>query len=141
VVQSAWSYVRLREDARAVLDPGHLTAGFQADKHRYELNRGIAPGDLYPLRCVYTVEYGDSTLAEPIETLRAIALLSRYSFVKHGNMERDALQSHLRDCAAVASIVPVRRLTRPRSLAALPALVRFVEEDLAGLTISRSAYK
>lgn len=133
VVQSAWSYVRLRDDARAVLDDSDAAAEFQLDKHRYDLSRGIAGGELYPVRCAYIVEYGDAMLAEPIDTLRAIALLSRHSFVKHHNMEREALQRHLQDCSAVASHIAVRRLIRPRSLGALPALVRFVEEDLARL--------
>lgn len=133
VVQCAWSYVRLRDDARAVLGDSHPAAGFQADKHRYDLNRGIAGGDVYPVRCAYVIEYGDALLAEPIETLRAVTLLSRYSFVRHRNMEREALQCHVRDCSAVASLVPVRQLTRPRSLDALPALVPFVEKDLVGL--------
>jgi hypothetical protein len=134
VLQSAWSYVRLRDDARAVLGDSVPAAGFQADKHRYDLSRGLAVGDLYPVRCAYIVEYGDAMLAKTIETLRAITLLSRYCFVRHRNMEQEALQSHLRDCSAVASLIPVRRLVRPPSLAALPAVVRFVEEDLARLT-------
>jgi hypothetical protein len=133
VMQSAWSYLRLCEDARVLLDGSDNAAGFQADKHRYDLNRAIVPGDLYPVRCAYIVEYGDDLQAEPVETLRAVTLLSRHSFVKHRNMERNALQGHLRDCSAVSSVIPVRRLIRPRSLAALPAVVRFVEEDLAGL--------
>ena len=58
-------------------------------------------------------------LAEPIDTLRAITLLSRHSFVRHRHMEREALQRHLRDCSAVASVIPIRRLIRPRSLDAL----------------------
>jgi hypothetical protein len=141
VVQTAWSYVRLRPDARAVLDQSSPAAGFQAGKHRYDLNRGIAPADLYPVRCAYIVEYGDDTLAEPIETLRAIALLSRHSFVRHRNMVLEALQSHLRDCSAVASLIPVRRLIRPRSLPGLPEVVRFVKQDLAGLTAFRSSQR
>jgi len=134
VVQSAWSYVRLRDDARVVLGDSGPAAAFHANKHRYDLNGGITGGDLYTVRCAYVVEDGDATQAEPIETLRATTLLSRYSFVRHHNMEREALQCHLRDCSAVASAIPVRRLVRPRSLVALPAVVRFVEKDLAGLT-------
>lgn len=139
VLQSAWSYLRLRDDARVVLDVSDRAAGFQANKHRYDLDRGISPGDLYPVRCAYVLEYGDATVAEPVDSLPATTLLSRHSFVTHPNMDRESLQRHLRDCSAVASIIPVRRLIRQRSLAALPAVVRFVEEDLA--SVFPAAYK
>ncbi len=133
ILQPSRSYVRLREDARAVFDQTGPVAASQADKHRYELNSGITLEDAYPVRCVYVVDYGREIQAQPIPDLEAAALLSRNSFVKHRHMERESLRVHLRDCASIASIVPVRRLVRPRSLLELPALVNFVEEDLATL--------
>jgi hypothetical protein len=135
LVQSAWSCVRLREDARAVLADHSPSTGLQAEKYRYDLNNAlngvVALGELYPVRCAYVVEYGDTARVEPIATLQATAQLSRHSFVRHRIMERDALRRHLLDCCAVASLIPVRRLARPRSLDELAAVVRLVEEDVA----------
>jgi hypothetical protein len=133
IVQAAWPYVRLCDDARAVLGGSVHTATFQFDKHRYDLNHAGTPDNHYPVRCAYMIEYGDAPVVEPIPSLQAIALLSRHSFVRHRNMEREALSRHLRDCSAVARLIPVRRLVRLRSLESLPAVVRLVEEDLAAL--------
>jgi hypothetical protein len=47
-------------------------------------------------------------------------------------MNKEALAIHLGDCSAVASAVPMFRLTRPRSLAALPELVRWIEMEACG---------
>jgi hypothetical protein len=133
ILQSAWSSVRLRADAASILEDSGLSGRLQGGKHRYDLRRGSG-GDLYPVRCAYTIEFGDHISVEPVDTMRAIPLLSRYCFVRHQAMARDALQSHLRDCSAVAARIPVRKLTRPRALGTLPDLVSFVENDLAGLS-------
>jgi hypothetical protein len=133
IVQAASPYVRLCDDARVVLGDTGAAATFQVDKHRYDLKYGAAPDELYPVRCAYIMEYGDALGVESIPNLEAVALLSRHSFVRHRRMEREALRCHLRDCSEVASLISVRRLARQRSLGGLPAVVRFVEEDLAGL--------
>jgi hypothetical protein len=131
VVRSAWSYVRLLEDARLVLGDSDLPVGvLQADKHRYDLHSD-APRESYSVCCAYVLQYGDALHAETLTSLRATAALSTHSFVRHRRMERVALEQHLRDCASVASTIPVRRLVRPRSLEALLDVVRFVEEDLS----------
>ena len=137
VVQASRSFVRLHDDARVVLGNCDLPAAFQLDKHRYDLNTGTAPQELYPVACAYILEYGDAMRVEPVPSLQAIALLSRHSFVRHRIMEREVLRRHLRDCSAMAGVVSVRRLVRPRSLDALPAVVRFVEDDLAALKGNR----
>ncbi len=129
VVQPAWSYVRLCEDARPVLGTPGAAPVFQADKHRFDLNRDVAEA-LYVVGCVYVVEYGDILRAEPVPALEAAVLLGTHSFVKHHETEKDALDLHLRNCADVAAVLPVRRLIRPKSLGGLEEIVRFVEADL-----------
>lgn len=130
ILQSAWSYVRLHADAAAVLSDRDFVADLRDGKRCYNLDSREG-GGLYPVRCAYAIEFGDSIAAEPVDRIRAIPLLSRYCFVRHNQMSREALQSHVKNCSAVAGRVPMRRLIRPRSLAALPDLVRFVEKDLA----------
>lgn len=132
ILQSAWSYVRLHADSAAMLSDRHYPADLEGAKHRYTLDSREG-GALYPVRCAYAIEFGDEIAAEPIDRIRAIPLLSRYCFVRHNQMSREALQNHVKNCSAVASRIPVRRLIRPRSLDALPDLVRFVQQDLAAL--------
>lgn len=134
VLQSAWSYVRLHSDSAAVLSDLQYVANPEGGKHRYRLDCREG-GGAYPVRCAYAIEFGDAIAAEPVHRIRAIPMLSRYCFVRHKQMSREALQSHVTNCSAVAGLVPVRKLIRPRSLGALPDLVRFVEKDLAALPL------
>lgn len=132
ILQSAWSYVRLRADTLEVLNSRTYRSDYQGGKHRYDLDAREG-GEVYPVRCAYAIEFGDAISAEPLDVMRAIPLLSRYCFVRHHQISRAALQDHVRDCSAVSARIPVRKLIRPRALAALPDLVRFVEHDLANL--------
>lgn len=135
VLQSAWSFVRLHADSAAVLSDLDYAADREGAKHRYTLDSREG-GRVYPVRCAYAIEFGDEIAADPVDRIRAIPLLSRYCFVRHNQMSREALQIHVQNCSAVAGRIPVRRLIRPRSLDALPDLVRFVEQDLAALPTS-----
>jgi len=132
ILQSAWSYVRLHSDAAAVLAPRDCVPAMQGGKHRFDLDQRDR-GGVYVVRCAYAIEFGDNIAVESLNVMRAMPLLSRYCFVRHKEMTREALESHVRACTAVAGSIPVRRLSRPRSLAALPDLVRFVRRDLAPL--------
>jgi hypothetical protein len=133
VIQPAWSYVRLKSEATPVLgNSDSLTCSLQGDKYRYDLNTGPLC-DLYSVRCAYVLEYGqdsEDARVEPVPPMEAVTLLSRHSFVRHRYMAREALERHVRDCVSVAGSIPVRRLIRPRSLAALPGLVAVVEADM-----------
>ena len=120
--------VRLLDDSRSVFEGIEPAGVFQWDKHVYDLSRGELE-DMMPVRLIYALTDGDELEAELIPPLAASVLLSRNSFVRHMRMNTTALAGHVRDCAAVAAAVPVYRLTRPRSLAALPALVRWIEAD------------
>jgi hypothetical protein len=99
----------------------------QWDKHLFDLARGDLR-DVVRVGRIYVLAYGEGSLVrELIQPVEVVALLSTNSIVKHGRMNKEALSAHLRDCAAVASAVPVYRLVRPRSLHALPDLVRSIE--------------
>jgi hypothetical protein len=129
VVQTVGSRLRLRDDARAVLNGADLRPDFQCDKYAYELRSGELSG-LFQVRRLYLLEQGEPIRAVEVPSLLAAALLSSHAFLKYHNATPEVLRNHLRDCAAVAGVVPIRRLIRPFSLASLPGLVRFVEEDL-----------
>jgi hypothetical protein len=128
VLSPAGSRLRLLDDSRSVFDGIEPPGVLQWDKNAFDLSRGELE-DAIPVRLIYALTDGDELEAERISPLAATALLSSNSFVRHMRMSRAALAAHIRDCAAVATAAPVYRLKRPRSLAALPALVRWVEAD------------
>jgi hypothetical protein len=133
LVRPAGSRIRLLDDSRVVfgdLDPKGI---FQWDKHTFNLDGGCLPG-LFPVRRIYILDFGPELRHEAIPPLSAVALLSTHSFVLRRRMDREALAVHVRDCSSVAGTVGVFRLVRPRSLAALPDLVRWVEMDIAATT-------
>lgn len=83
------------------------------------------------VRRLYLLNDGDQISSEELAPLTAVATLSIHSIIRRERMDEESLSIHLRDCAMVAQRVPIRRLVRPRSLNALPAVVRFVESDLS----------
>jgi hypothetical protein len=88
------------------------------------------PQDSLPLKRIYVLEVGTHHAIEPlrpqdifvelVRNSRAVGLLRSTSFV----------HTHFHQCAGLAENVSVRRLRRQPSLAALPDILRMVEEDL-----------
>ena len=120
--------VRLLDDSREVIEGVAPGGVFQWDKHTFNLAGG-KQRDTVPVGRIYVLEYSDAVASEPIKPLPAVALLSTHSFILRRHMTREALAAHLLACSSVASAVPVSSLVRPRSFAALPDLVRWVEAD------------
>ena len=89
---------------------------------------------LIRVRLIYVLTDGDELRREIIPPLAATAVLSRNSFVRRWRMNKEALAAHLRDCASVATAVPVWRLARPRRLPGLPEMVRWIETEIASGT-------
>jgi hypothetical protein len=134
VLNPAGPRIRLLDDSRAVLGAEEPEGAVQWRKRLFDLDRAD-PGrsdrrGLLPIRRIYVLEYGGGICQERIQPMSAVAALSAHSFVKHWRMDEVALAAHLRDCSQVARSVPVYRLLRPRSLDALPDLVRWVSKDL-----------
>lgn len=128
LVRGAGSRIRLLADSRTVFGGLEPKGVLQWDKHTFHLTDGKVRDPL-PVRRIYLLEYGEKPGTDPIPPLSAVAALSGNSFVKSWRMDTEALSAHLADCSAVAGAVPVYRLRRPRSLEALPELVRLVERD------------
>jgi hypothetical protein len=82
-----------------------------------------------PLGCIYVLGHGEAPEIEPLRPQEALIEVIRNTY---GRRLFQAVRtgSHLRQCADVINGVPVRRLKRPYSLAALPDVVRLVEADL-----------
>jgi hypothetical protein len=130
LLRPAGPWLRLMDDSRAVLEGADQPGFFQWDKHLFDVSRGHPPATI-GVRLIYLLTDGDELRRATISPSSATALLSNNSFVRHWRMNREALRAHLRDCATVASAVPLYRLTRPRSLSGLPEVVRRIEREIA----------
>jgi len=128
VLCPAGAKLRLLDDSRSVFDGIEPPGIVQWDKNVFDLSR-VELEEAIPVRLIYALTDGEELETELVPPVAATALLSSNSFVRHMRMSREALAAHVRDCAGVASAVPVYRLKRPRSLAALPALVRWIEAE------------
>jgi len=102
-----------------------------------EATAGLAVEDrfaagTYPLAAVYLLTDGADVDIERLSAQRAVFGLLKASYAIYRATDRPAQQAHLDACGTLAGAVDVCRLTRPRSLDALEALVARVERDLAG---------
>jgi hypothetical protein len=129
-VQPAWSCLRLRDDTAPLLDDLELRVEPHVGKFRFHLDCGVSRA-FFPVRRIYVLEYGDELRIEKMHPREAMMSLDARSFIKRWRMGREVMVHHLAQCAAVSAATPVRRLTRPRSLNALPEVVRFLERDVA----------
>jgi hypothetical protein len=86
-----------------------------------------------PLGCVYVLGEGARAEIEPLMPKDAFIELVRHTFVVQLLQATESQPAHFRQCSALASGVPVRRLKRPQALTALPAVATLVEEDIARL--------
>jgi hypothetical protein len=105
------------------------------DKFTFHL-KGPTQRNTIPVTRIYLLEFGELILSESVPALSSVVWLSTHSFIKRRGTEPDALRSHVRDCVAVASAMPLYRLVRPKTFAVLPDLVRAVERDLESDVIS-----
>ena len=90
---------------------------------------GEFPQHPVPLRRLYVLDDGPSVRIESLSRHRAVFELVRYSYwIRLMHDARPA--SYFLQCAKLCETVPVQRLIRPRSAAAMPEVMRLVEEDL-----------
>ncbi len=82
-----------------------------------------------PLRRIYVLADGDVIRIEPIAGAAGLAELVRHSYAVAVIREAGMGPAHLRQCADVATRVPIRRLTRPRSFDRIPELAEAIEAD------------
>lgn len=129
--------LKLWPDAAAALsvDPEELSRLHRQTEKR--VRRVAAHGfqqSPLPLRCIYVLAEGESPEIEHFGLYDAFVELVRHSYVARFDRLLEitgTIATHFRQCVSLASRVPVRRLKRPRSLAALHVLVELVGNDLA----------
>lgn len=83
-----------------------------------------------PLGRIYVLEEGTALEITEISPAEALTELMSHSYYVPAIASGGASQQFLL-CASLASKVPMRRLTRPRSIPGLPNLISLVEEDVA----------
>jgi hypothetical protein len=84
------------------------------------------------LERVFVLATGDALRIDVLSPQQALMELMRHTFCAHQYAPLYGFKQHMERAAAVARQVPVLRLTRPKDLARLPELVRFIEAHAAG---------
>lgn len=129
----AWPGLRLLDDSREAIGYQAPTE-FVTDKYLYRFERS-APYRSIPLKRIYALGYRESAdtgevCSSVLSGLEAVAWLDTHSLVRSWCSSHELQQINLDRAGAVAALIAVRRLLRPRSLKALPRLVDLVETEL-----------
>jgi hypothetical protein len=104
----------------------------QTEKLVHRLTRGFVQTSL-PLMRIYVLDRpAENTHHEivPLQSQAAFVELVRHSRAVSLLNAPEFVSSHFHQCASLVKDVPICRLKRKRSLAALPDLVKLVEEDI-----------
>jgi hypothetical protein len=134
------SYPQIKLWPDAAVSMGHVVEDLpflhiQTEKRSHRLGQGFASQAL-PLKRIYVLDQGATHGIEPMTAQTGFAELVRNSRVigllTHPNFQ----QTHFHQCAQLLKQVSICRLIRFRSLAALPDLIRLLEQDFASLSIN-----
>jgi len=131
IVLPAFPQLKLWPESAAALGDDPLTLPTlhpQLEKRRYGAVRRFSPKPL-PLGRVYLLRPGRAQEVAPLGPREALVELVRHSFCARLLPAGGAVR-HLRQCSMLASSVPIRRLTRSRSLEALARFTSFVEDEV-----------
>lgn len=83
-----------------------------------------------PLHRIYVLREGPVLCGAPLPAREAFVELLTHSYAARFLGEAGAGPEHFRQCQALVGQVPIHRLQRPRDLAQLPEVVRFVEREV-----------
>lgn len=97
-------------------------------KYGFRITDRFAQSPL-PLRCIYVLAKDTAHAIEPIRPSEAMVELVRHSYPTR--LLQPGGPTHFRQCARLVKDIPIYRLKRSNSIAALPDLAQLVEEHLA----------
>lgn len=100
------------------------------EKRSHYLTGGFCQTPL-ALKRIYVLAVGTEHAITKLQPQAAFAELVRHSRGVISLTAPEYINSHVHQCASLVKQVPICRFQRQLSLAALPELVQFVEEDLA----------
>ena len=115
----------LDAEATAAGPAASVRDGKQAWPARARAGHGSGGPGALPLAGLYLLEDGTAAAVEALAGPAALFALLRHSYCA-SLLDAPGRHAHFRACAQVARQIPVRRLTRPRALEALPALAALV---------------
>ncbi|NJN18495.1 MAG: serine kinase [Oscillochloris sp.] len=132
IVYPGFPQVKLWPDAAAALVEGaaelpQLHPDINKLVHR--AGTGFSPAPL-PLRAIFVLDQGAEPAVEPVPIQEAFFNLVSHSYALRFLKIAGATAQHFTQCDQLVRRVPVWRLRRPRSLEALPTVVRLIEEQL-----------
>jgi hypothetical protein len=108
-------------------DATKAETGATQDKVRYDARQNFQVRPV-ALRCVYVLDDGPEMRIEPVSRHRAV-----FEFVRHSYWIRflhdSRPSSYFLQCGKICEKVPVRILSRPKSMNMLPELLTFLERD------------
>lgn len=84
-----------------------------------------------PLKRLYVLAGGTHPEIIPLEPQQSFAQLVRHSREKQALTNPEFLRAHFQQCTTLVKQVPILKLQRERSLAAIPDLIKLIEDDLA----------
>ncbi|MGV3722890.1 MAG: hypothetical protein ACO1SX_18480 [Actinomycetota bacterium] len=130
-VEVGFPQLKLLPDALIGLgeDPLELPRVYEGDEKRRRQVHGPDQPDPLPVHALYLLSSGDALEIETLGAAAAMKALARHTFAS-GLLGPEGLRSHFRQCAWLAELGVVRRLSRPRDLDGLNHLVQAVEADL-----------
>jgi hypothetical protein len=83
-----------------------------------------------PLKRLYVLAFGTHTEITPMQTQESFVELVRHSREVQALTSPEFLNAHIQQCSTTIKQVPIYRLQRQRSLAALPDLVKLIKNDI-----------
>lgn len=116
------TYLKIEEESLSPLQPATEKLG------RSVLEK-FSPGPL-PLHRMYVLTEGASVAIQALPPQEALIELVRNTFAVRFLYPKGS-PAHFARCSQIVASVPVCRLSRPNSLAAIPLLVTAVEKDIA----------
>jgi hypothetical protein len=118
------------EAARALsIDPDALPLVVPNEAKRARRVAAGPSADPLPLAAVFVLAFGEATAIAPLTPREALLELVRHSYCAP-RLAALGAERHFVQCGETAKRVPVRRLTRPRSLEALAEVAELVEREV-----------
>ena len=100
------------------------------EKRVRRVTPSLSLNESLPLRRIYVLGEGNQHQIVPIVGKEAIFELIAHTYT-HNLLEGAGLSTHFQQCIRLLKTVPICRLERKPSLAALPEIAELIEEDMA----------
>ncbi len=104
----------------------------QTSKLAHRLTSGFLQQPL-PLKSIYVLAFGDHPEILPLQPQESFIELVRHSRAVNLLCDPNFVSFHFHQCQKLVSNISLCRLQRQRSLAALPEIIKLIEDDLSDI--------